>query len=216
MENIKEAPSVSAEKKENNYNKYKGYFSDRREKALEDKKNGNKSSRRMYFLEHIIKSRNLTWKKVAEICGLSQQSLSWIMVADDTRLTKVKEIINKLGNSISLEYTKNESVESKHETKNEPLFEIRGELSANAAIDPIVNESLNENKNLYFLARFLANNNLSLLDFSKKVGIPKLYLERYFAKDDIRISTIYQIAEACNLKIIWNLDKPKPNSTDSK
>lgn len=211
MENekrIKEASGVPAESK---YNKYKGYYSERRKKALEDKRNGNKASRRMYFLEHIIKSQSLTWEKVAEKCGVSQQSISWMMVSDDAKLTRVKDILKALDISITLEYVWSKNAEP--ESENEQRFEIQGLLCINnAAIDPIVNEALDENKNLYFLARFLADSHISVLDFSKKAGIPKQYLKRYFEKDDIRISTIYEIAEACDLKIRWKLGEPNSDS----
>lgn len=209
----KETADVPVEKKENKYDKYKGYYTELRKKNLEDKKNGTKSLRRLYFLEHIIKSQKLTWEKVAKKCGVSQQSISWMIISDDTKLSRIKEIMKALGSSISIEYAQ-KKVELERE--NGQRVEVRGNLYLHEYIEPIVEDALDKNKNLYFLARFLADEHISVLDFSKKIGKPKQYIKRYFEKDDMRISTIYEIAEVYDLKIIWNLDKLESDSTTSK
>lgn len=210
----KKAVGVPAEKKENKYDKYKGYYAERRKKNIENKKNGNRSLRRLYFLEHIIKSQKLTWEKVAKKCGVSQQSISWMIISDDAKLSRIKDIMKALDSLISLEYVQDKKVEI--ESENGPRVEIRGQLYLHETIEPIVEEALDEDKNLYFLARFLTDKHISLLDLSKKTGIPKQYIKRYFEKDDMRISTIYEIAEIYDLKIIWNLDELESDSTTSK
>ena len=196
---IKEATGAPSEDKVS----YKERYRDFRKKAQEDKHNSNLESRRMYFLDHIVKSNGLNWQDVAKISGIHQQTLSWMMISDDAKLTRVKEIIGALGGSISPEYKPNFDAE----TESGPSFEIRGRLHVvGVTLDSVVDDTLNHpERNLYFLAKFLKDRRSSLLALSKKTEIPVSYLKWYFKNDDMRISVIYQIAEAYNCRIVWNL-----------
>lgn len=178
---------------------------DAREKAKELKKTTDITQQKLYFLTHIIKSQNLKYSDVTRLSGISQQSLSWMIINDDTKLTNARKILHSLGMELLPEFAEIEKVPIDFKGLN---YEIVGDIPTVKRInsaDPIVDKSLDEAKDLYFLAKFLTENKISLTELSEKTGISVASYRNSFTKQNIMISTLYKIADAYDTKIIWRV-----------
>lgn len=180
---------------------------EKRQQAKDIKKSGDVTTRRMYFLEHIIKSQGLTWREVADRAGLTQQAVSWIMVSDDTKLQKVKEILAPLKIDITPTYISpsDNTIRIDHRWED---FEVVGfipRIQRSHSSEKIIEESMQAKDNLYFLSRYLFDNSITLQQLSDKVGISMQTLRNCYATKNIRISQIYDIAEAYGLRVRWQL-----------
>lgn len=185
---------------------------ERTDKARKDakkcKREGRASERTMYFFEHIVKSLNLTWVEVADAAGISQQAISSMMIYDDAKLSRVKQILASLGIVITPEFDTDEDTAEKVASSG-PCFEIIGDIpSRHKTLDPVVRKALDEpDSNLYFLARFMEDEGITLPSLAEMSGNTLAKMKNAFKVDNIRISAIYQIAVAYDRKILWKLKK---------
>lgn len=182
-----------------------------RQRAKQIRENEDITKQRLYFLSHIVKSQNLTWGEVSKKCGLSEQALSWIRIKDDTKLQNLKLILKSLGMQIEPEFATDEDKSIEVELKSES-YELIGEIPSIKnfiALDNIVNTSLVNHDEMYFLARFLTENKITIAQLSKKTNISVASYKNSFEKQNIQISTLYKIAEAYNTKLIWRVKSIK-------
>lgn len=182
-------------------------YAELRQRSIDIKQNEDITQQNLYFMTHIMKSQGLNWSDAARMCGLSQQALSWIKIKDDTKLQNAKFILRSMGMELLPEFEM-EIKPTKEISFQAEKYNIVAEvpsLKNFVAIDKIVNDSLENNDDLAFLARFLVERRISLSQLSKQTSKTVAHYKNSFQKQDIWISDLYKIAECYETKIIWKI-----------
>lgn len=203
-------------KSENN-NEKKREFSEikkKHDRKLRDiykaaKKTGGDSTRRLYFLNQILKTLGYTYNELAERSGYSPQLIGWWIIADNCKYKHLIKVLNTI--NIGIEPT----FENKEENTRiimEKRYEVRGTLppshkksSKDNIGSNLLNNRIEEGGDLLFLAKFIKDTGLTLSAFSKKIKTDYTCFRRWIQTDDIPISKLYEIADAFDKKIIWNI-----------
>lgn len=183
------------------------------------------AGRRLSFLASLIHAVGLNMAQAGELCGISQQSMSWMFsVADDCLLSKAERILRKLGFILSVEL-KNKNIcddpDRSVQNKTKPAtlrtdvndgveFRIEGTLLdemhiINPKMPWYVNECRPEDR-MYFLAEYLPTCGMRITDLMRRCAIDMTSLRNIFTNDDIKISQIFKIAKATGGIIIWKIE----------
>lgn len=196
-------------------NKKKREASARAARRLEVAENRTKD-RRLSFLVSIIVALGYTLTQVGRLCGISQQSISWIFgVADDCSLSKVEQLLRAVGAKLSVIIKRDGSAPPRSPMRKSGVnsgvkFKIAGRIAdevtlVNPKMPAYINSCSPENK-LYFLAQYIPSCGMRITKFSAACGIKMTSLKRIFKQDDIKISQLFKIAKATGGVIVWKVD----------
>lgn len=182
-----------------------------KKKRLTNKENSTEEiieQKNMNFFVKIVKSLKLSYKQLAELTGYSQQLISWWLMTDDCKLSNIIGVFEKLGMKIECSYSPLPG--SKYvfttdkfsiEIGEIPIIEKISENEKNVVID----EAIEKNGKLKFLAEFIDALGIGLVAFCKNIGYQYFTVYQWFKKDDIKISKIYDIANITQQKVNWRL-----------
>jgi len=166
----------------------------------------------MNFFIKIVKSLKLSYKQLSELTGVSQQLISWWLMADDCKLSNIISIFEKIGMKIECSYSPLPG--SKYVFSTEkftieigelPVIETKSDNDKNLVID----EAIRKNGKLKFLAEFIDGLEIGLVPFCKNIEFQYFTVYQWFKKDDIKISKIYEIANRTQQKVNWKLTSLK-------
>lgn len=170
---------------------------------------GENSSRRMYFFDQILKKLGYSYNVLAERSGFSSQLIGWWLVADDCKYSNLVKVLKSINVGIEPTF---EDKDNKNQIINVERCEVRGTLPPapkkqckNEIGSEILKKRLEEGGNLKFLAEFIRESGITLSAFSRKIKTDYTCFRRWLTIDDIPVSKLYQIAEAFDKKIIWNI-----------
>ena len=173
-------------------------------------------NRRLSFLSSIIRASGLTLTQVSRMCGMSQQSISWIFsVVDDCALSKAEKILDAIGIRLSVMIKRDGRVPvilaGRESGINDGVkFRIEGNLASavrltSPKMPAYVNSCIPEDR-MYFLATYLPTCGMRITDLMTACDIDMSSLRYIFDHDDIKISQIFDIARATGGVIIWKID----------
>lgn len=180
-----------------------------REEYKAAKKAGGDTTRRLHFLDQILKTLGYSYNELAERSGYSSQLIGWWMIADNCKYKHLIKVLQSINIGIEPKF---EDKEASTEIIKEERYELRGTLpslpkkTAKEDIGSIIlNKRLEEGGDLLFLAQFIKESGLTLSAFCKKIKTDYTCFRRWISTDDIPISKLYEIADAFDKKIIWNI-----------
>ena len=189
-----------------------------RKKREEERQTNTVQDRKLAFLTNIIYSSGLDMKKVAAKIGTTQQALSWCFsVKDDCRLSRAEEIVNAVGCKLQVTIKKGQNsalaiVETKLTGNNNGVkFSIEGsEAGKIHKCNPKMPEYVNlcpSGARMYWLAQYLPSVGTPITEMMNDCELDLSSLRYIFAKDDIKISQIFQIAKGTGGEIVWKITK---------
>ncbi len=181
------------------------------EQRREQHKNGDANDRRLSFVENIIKMKNMTWRQVSSISGVSPQMLSWYVTKDDCYLTVLKNILSSIGIDTQLSL----SCQNKQKNPKKYQYMVVGNIM-NYDTDngnmvekypAFIKDCISSNGQMKFLADYIVNGGYRVKDICARINITESTLRYYFAQDDIKVSRAYEFADALQEKLIWELNE---------
>ena len=174
-------------------------------------KNGDPNDRRLSFVENIIKMKNMNWRQIAVITGISPQMLSWYVTKDDCYLTVLKSILSCIGIETKLSL----SSQNKHKNPKKYQYVVVGNImnydtdngSMVEKYPAFIKDCISSDGQMKFLADYIVNGGYRVKDICSKIKITESTLRYYFAQDDIKVSRVYEFAEALEEKVVWELNE---------
>lgn len=189
----------------------------KRAKRKEMIENGEKDKLRMSFFTTIIESIGIPYYELAKQSGFSQQLISWWISTDDCKYSNVVKILETLNIKITPSFQPKNQTKSifsseqyKIEVENLPFLLNKNEKNE------LLMSCIEKNGRLAFLAQFIVDQKLNLGTFSSIVEINYNLLYRWLLKDDIKISSLYQIADKMDQTIVWKIEPLKLEKNENK
>lgn len=221
--------------------KKKEYVERRREKiasqrsTIKESRKGDPTSRRLFFLEDILRTMGLNQADFARATGNSQQRISWMFsTSDDSSLSFIQESMEKLGVRIVPEI---EGLETGNRLKASGVrvkgalpgatsvtssgmkVKIIGRLPRTSMKSTYIDRCIEVNGRMAFLARFVKDTGLSPTAFSRRVQLDPSGLRFLFENDDTKISQLLRITKAFGCTLTWTveaLETPAQTKTDGE
>lgn len=183
------------------------------EQRRNQRKSGDANDRRISFLENIIKMKGLTWRQVSGLTGISPQMLSWYITKDDCYITVLRTILNGIGINMKLSL----SSSKKHKPAKKYQYMVVGNImnydtENGSMVDkypPYIKECINSNGEMKFLADYIVENGYRVKDICTKINVTESTIRYYFQQNDIKVSKIYEMADALEEKVVWELNEKK-------
>lgn len=166
------------------------------------------SEKNMTFLIKILNNLNINYTDLARAAGVTPQLVNYWIEHDDIKLARLIQSMEGLGVRIQCHF---QEVEQKaHLELSDNIFDIQlYNVSKYRKALPgtgfIIEQAIKNNARLKFLAQLAKDMNLSLIEFSEKIGRNYQSMHHCFKVDDIKISIIYDIARQTGRKVIWQL-----------
>lgn len=167
--------------------------------------------RRMAFVRNIIYGKGFSIKDVAERAGLTPAGVTYgINYQDDMFISQIIRILKAAGVRCRVELHKKGDKNPSASIVDEPPFRFKGNiaqdvLKMNNSIPKYIAECTPDST-LYFLAQYYKECNKNVSSFCEEHGIYRVTLISNFRKDDIKLSSICNIARNGNAEIIWELN----------
>ena len=175
-----------------------------------DMQNKNKKSngKFMSFFRELVKTvLKINFAQLARRAGVSQQYISYWMRVDDARLSNIINLLAKIGINLSCKYDVLPIAPTIINGYNYRLvIHDLGHVGYNTGLDcGIIQKAKTSDSRLHFLAQYLSDRGLDIATLSRQTGISYTNLYAWFAKDDIKVSKIYQIAESQGARVVWTI-----------
>lgn len=183
------------------------------------KTNNPTTERTLDFLREIIKGKGMNMASFARATGISQQLVyHYLTVKDDMSLFTVQTLLRKIGIELDPELRKNKNTQQEKTTQEvvtvtNKQYIIEGDpilIQERASVPKYILNSIGTGKRLEFLAKELSQLKISEKELCTKLDIKRGMLIYVFEKDDLRISTLYNIAQKLNRTIIWKVKNINP------
>lgn len=162
----------------------------------------------LVFLAKILKGLNLNYTDVAKAAGITPQLVAYWFDHDDIKLSRLTYTMESLNISIECSFERIETQqevqikEDEYEIEMENVLKFKRETSRSGFI---LDQALERNARLVFLAKLIKEMGLSLIDFSNLVNRKYQTIHHYFKVDDIKVSIIYDIARHTGRRVKWRL-----------
>ena len=195
-----------------------------REQRKKEKEEGKLGSRRLAFIENIMKAYGVSRPELARRMNNTAQNLYWIFsVRDDCTLGKAKEMLSKLGITLDVKIVRKSrkkapsprTIESReYTTSDKVVSRLVGDLpdiimSADEVRIPEYISGYPDGKNLSFLARYIESVGYPISKLENLIGMSRGAFRQIFMtkRDDVDISKIYDIARVSDGEINWIVTK---------
>ena len=189
----------------------------------EEKRTGRKHTRRLAFIEMIIRSFGQNIAGIAALCGMSQQNLHWhFSVKDDIKLSMAERILGVLGLELKVEMkplgpipdksgvSALESLTNRHVKIRIEADEFYRLPDGNPYLPDCIRKCPEESR-MHFLARHLVGLGFGITMLSQEVlGMDAVSVKNIFSHDDIKVSLLMNIAERTNSEITWVIRRVAP------
>lgn len=192
-----------------------------RRQRQNERKNGLTDTRRLAFIDNIVKAYGYTQVTLAKLLDCTPQNIYWIFsVRDDCAVSKAQEILGAMKLALRIELKRKEPAINKAEKLNTATFQsnavvnkIKGEIpfingTSTSQVPDYVRDCPKDSR-IRFLADFLIENNYSINYLEQIVGIAHGNIMNYFIRQDMPISKVYDIARVTESEIIWNINPLK-------
>ena len=194
---------------------------------MEEKEKQMTSDKRMAIFDYILKMKGMKWADVVRTGVVSQQRISYYRVNDDIYLETIQKIMETIGISVVPEFTKTgKETENSAITKEngrittetpEPQyrFVVKGDFFKNETqkkpgekdnMKKLINERASTECRTGFIARLIKSSGMGSTEFWQKTGLTQFSLYKLLLTDNVRISTIYQIAEKMGTQVEWTIN----------
>ena len=181
------------------------------EERRQQHRKGDVNDRRLSFVENIIKMKGMNWRQVSAQCGISPQMLSWYVTKDDCYLSILKNILTSIGIKTDLSLSNS----NKQKTPKKYQYMVVGNImnydtDNGSMVDKypaFIKECIAAGGQMKFLADYIVNGSYRVKDICSKIGVTESTLRYYFTQDDIKVSRVYEIADALGEKLIWELNE---------
>lgn len=197
---------------------------DNREQRKKEKEEGRLYTRRLAFIENIMKAYGVSRPELARRMNNTAQNLYWIFsVRDDCSLGKAKEMLSKLGIRLEVEIVRKSKkkaqsprkIESReYTTSDNVVSRLVGDLpdiviSADEIRIPEYISGYPDGKNISFLARYIESVGYPITKLESLIGMSRGAFRQIFMteRDDVDISKIYDIARVTDGEINWIVTK---------
>ena len=197
---------------------------DNREQRKKEKEEGRMYTRRLAFIENIMKAYGVSRPELARRMNNTAQNLYWIFsVRDDCSLGKAKEMLSQLGIRLDVEIIRKSkkkaatprTIESReYTTSDNVVSRLVGDLpdivmSADETRIPEYISGYPDGKNISFLARYIESVGYPITKLENLIGMSRGAFRQIFMteRDDIDISKIYDIARVTDGEINWIVTK---------
>lgn len=183
----------------------------RRQIHRRQKQEGKIDQRRLAFLQRILDSCGCTRKDLAILLNCTPQSVYSIFgVYDDCSLSKAQEIVHVLGLRLKVELLITEEQTINQQTiffnSSGVKNSICGSLPKHACCSyPSYIADCSSTARLNFLAQHIVSSKISVTQIEKGIGVSHGCLYRFFARDDMSIGRLYDIARLTRAEIIWHV-----------
>ena len=216
-------PAITQEQRDEYNRRRRETYRRRKDERRHEIESNTFTERRLHFVRVIMHERGLTQAKLAQRLGETRQAVSAIFaVNDDAKLSMVKRMLGVCDCTCAIEIIPLET----HRREQKATYEFKGNFkptglkwdSAPAVFVkyPAAIENCPPDANLRFLADFIITTNLSVTEFSEKVKISRQNIAYAFSIDDIRLSTLCQIANLLNARIVWSIESLETNEGQIK
>ena len=183
---------------------------------------------RLGVVHYVARTRRMTWKSISQrtkelskkdpaMRYYPEQTMEWWRVTDDCMLSQVYCMMKAMDVKASVNFV---YPETKDVFIKAPQFVAKGNLMpektkplgygayGDALTDPA--------RRLHFLAEFIQWTGMKFYLFARKAHKSVNRMEEWLEKDDIKISRLYQIAEAFDTTLEWNLTYEKSENEEDK
>lgn len=187
--------------------------SERRREVAE----GNTDSRRLAFIDNILKAYGINHKELALKLGCTPQNVYWIFgVTDDCALSRAEQMLAALGLRLQVTLERNNGVQTPQKlndaqfVSNNVRNRIQGTLpeamKTTARQLPGYITACPDEARLKFLADYILTLGLPAVTIERNAGMTHGNLFNFFKRDDINISKIFDIVQATGGEIVWNVN----------
>jgi maleate cis-trans isomerase len=185
------------------------------QKKDEEEKNGLQKCRRLAFISEMMKARNVIPSELADMMGITEPAINWILqVADDCSMTRAEQMTDLLGFNMKLRLK-----QKKKDEAREPSKKTTEEIRINSAHDsvpfnirikytkpaeaetrrkPITSKLLDRmtpESRLWFLKEFIDETGTTLTEFLATCGMDYTSFKNMVIGDNMKISRVFGIAE---------------------
>lgn len=143
------------------------------------------NSKRLAFLTTLMIQEAFSKAELARRLGVTWQNIGTYFEKDDMKLSKAIEMCRLIGYDMTV------------------ALEDPNAKTASAIID--ITERTKTNKRLDPIFKYLALNNISLAEVSRRTGISNTSVQAWFRTDDMKLSRIYELAEALGVKVYFRM-----------
>lgn len=219
-DNAKKARTTAKKKPSKYYEKLKRerqQWSAIKKKARKTKQRDIIYTRRLGFMEVILDRLHYNWNDVSKMSGKSTQQLSWHRFKDDCYLQTAMECMAAIGIRITPRFDTSEMKKGySTDTFNLTMdFSEPPAKRTKSKPDRTMDKLLSENGALAFIARHYYTTNLTMTDYARKIGTNITNFRSWLEQDDIKISKLYEIADAFGMKLEWKADKIDDENTET-
>lgn len=192
-------------------------YRERKKQRKEEKDNNTYTERRLHFIRVIMQQRHISQTKLADKMGITRQAINWMFsVTDDMHLKMIKRVLDICDCTCTVEIVPMET----ERIQRKATYEFKGNFKptglnwdttpAEFLRYPEAIENCPPKANLKFLADFIIATNLSVTEFCEKVKTSRQNIAYAFSVDDIRLSTLCQIANLSQAKLVWEINEKEP------
>lgn len=161
-----------------------------------------RAPRRLAFFNDLLAATHTTQVQVAEMRGITKMTVYKWFVTDDCNLKTVASVINELGYRFEICMTRLASAAARDvEVSDKDVSLIGGRLVT---------------KRLFFLSTALREAGVGKKELATMMGLYESTVHQWFKNDDITFSRIYQIAEALDMDIYFNMEPKTVNKTEGR
>ncbi len=215
-----EESGLSQERRDEYNRRRRELYKQRKNERKEEKETNTFTERRLHFIRVVMQQRRISQTDMAEKLGITRQAVNWMFtVTDDMHLTMIKRILSICQCTCSVEMVP----EEEEKIQKKATFEFKGSFtpegtSWNAVPAEFIKypesiENCPPDANLRFLADFIMSTQMNVTQFSNKTKISRQNLAYAFKIDDIRLSTLCQIANYLNAKLVWEINDTSKDKT---
>lgn len=194
------------------YREYKKEWDRKRREKKSEQKSG-RSSRNLDFFTEIIRNIGLNNNKLAELSGISQQLISYWIGSDDIKMSRLMDLFDRIGITIECSYSPLQERRTIEDSSGDRKFTLEiGNLPSFSRApekNDVIKEALSGNGRLRFLAEMIDGRYRDLMEFCRQTGLQYFTCYQWFAKDDIKISHIYDIAGRTGNTVSWKVTEKK-------
>ena len=177
---------------------------EKKEQRDKEKNEMTTDSRRLGFVRNIIYGRGSNLKSVGRQINMSQQSMSWIFMQDDCYISQIAKMLEAVGVSCSITLLQ----KNKKKEGDTMTYSFKGNvvIPKSASARPEFITGCTPDKRLFFLAEFFKDLDMTTYQIFSKLQSYRTSFERYFDKDDIKLSVLCKIAKTFDSEIVWDLN----------
>lgn len=200
----------------NNYEKYqKEQFAKLREERRKEKISGKIGSRRLAWAKNLIIESKIPMKVISRKAGMSDQTLyNAFAVMDDIYIDNLKKILEVIGIKCDVTLKPKNEPDDKDKDDTKDVYEFEGDVVIPGEPSKVYTlpkelTSIGKDAELRFVVDFFISTGLGITEIQRRAKISQSGMKYIFTNDRIKVSTLKNIANGLDGKIVWRLKRIK-------